>query len=394
MTVVMFREVTVVPFAPESNRERLYYADYGSIYEIKDGPDMTSNGGMSVEMAKSLYKDLDCAEATSIYLAWVAPSPASVVGQPAVTVDLRGVDGDWFKVFDYTFVDGKPFDNTDVESIQKKAVISESLARKLYGRTNIVGEEVLLARVPYVVSGVVKNVSTLATKAYSDAWVPYSTLASSKTRWWDVMGSMSAVILAKEGVTNEMMQEECIRRYDKYNEELASTGRQLLRRGRPYNQEAEAVGAGANQEADPAPERRERLTLLAILLIVPAINLSSMTHSRLRQRRAEVGVKRAFGATRGNIIMEILVENMIVTLAAGVIGFAISVAIAYLFSAEIFERVGALLANEPKIDLSILIHFSTFAWVLGACFLLNVLSSGLPAWQASRTNVVNAIKGE
>ena len=44
--------------------------------------------------------------------------------------------------------------------------------------------------------------------------------------------------------------------------------------------------------------RRERVIIFIILLLVPAINLSSMTQSRLRQRVAEIGVRRAFGSTR------------------------------------------------------------------------------------------------
>ena len=55
MVVVMLQEVKVAPFAPESNRERLLYADYASIYNLKDGPDWNSNGGMSVELAERLY---------------------------------------------------------------------------------------------------------------------------------------------------------------------------------------------------------------------------------------------------------------------------------------------------------------------------------------------------
>jgi putative ABC transport system permease protein len=54
----------------------------------------------------------------------------------------------------------------------------------------------------------------------------------------------------------------------------------------------------ANIEPDVDQARRQRLIIFIILLIVPAINLSSMTQSRLRQRVAEIGVRRAFGSTR------------------------------------------------------------------------------------------------
>ncbi|MDE6343179.1 MAG: ABC transporter permease, partial [Muribaculaceae bacterium] len=392
MVVVMLEEVKVAPFAPESNRERILYADYGSIYSLNDGPDWNSNGGMSEATAKKLYKDLKSAEAVSLYVAWISSVSASLPGQPAVTVDMRECDDDFFNVFDFTFIDGKPFSKSDFESGIKKAVITKSLARKVFGDIDVVGKEIRLSRVPYVVSGVVKDVSTLATTAYADAWIPYTTMQTAKERWNTHMGAMSAVILAKEGGIDEV-KEECGVLFNKFNEEIESTGWKMIDRGRPYTQEEKSVGAGANQEPDVASKRREHIILLAILLLVPAINLSSMTHSRLRQRRSEIGVKRAFGATRGSIVSDILTENMVVTLLAGVIGFALSVVFAYLFSNDLFSRGFVTLANEPKIDLSILIHVSTFMWVLLFCFLLNVISTGIPAWQASRVNVVNAIKG-
>lgn len=391
MVVVMLQEVQVAPFAPESNRERILYADYGSIYSLNDGPDWNSNGGMAEATAKKLYKELKSAEAVSLYVAWLSPVSASLPGQPAVTADMRECDDDFFNVFDFTFIDGKPFSESDFESGIKKTVISESLARNVFGDTDVVGKEIRLSHVPYVVSGVVKDVSTLATKAYADAWIPYTTTRNAQSTWNTHMGSMSAVILAKEGGMDEV-REECKVLFDKFNEEIEPTGWKMIDRNRPYDQETQSIGAGANQTPDMAPKRREHIILLTILLLVPAINLTSMTHSRLRQRRSEIGVKRAFGATRASIVRDILTENMVVTLLAGVIGFALSVAFAYFFSNDLFSRGFVILANEPKIDLSILIHVSTFMWVLLFCFLLNVISTGVPAWQASRVNVVNAIK--
>ena len=60
-----------------------------------------------------------------------------------------------------------------------------------------------------------------------------------------------------------------------------------------------ALRKWANGSPDIKTERNKRLLVYAILLIIPAINLSSMTQSRLRQRVAEIGVRRSFGSTRG-----------------------------------------------------------------------------------------------
>ena len=139
--------------------------------------------------------------------------------------------------------------------------------------------------------------------------------------------------------------------------------------------------------------RRQRLIIFIILLIVPAINLSSMTQSRLRQRVAEIGVRRAFGSTRLELMGQIIAENLVVTLLAGVMGLLLSVAFAYLGNTLLFAQEFSQTLSPPAVDASILLHGSTFGWALLFCFVLNLLSSGIPAWRASRIGIVNALGG-
>jgi putative ABC transport system permease protein len=70
-----------------------------------------------------------------------------------------------------------------------------------------------------------------------------------------------------------------------------------------------------------------------------------------------------------------------------------SIAFAYLFNNLLFAQPFSATFNHPDVDASILIHSSTFGWALLFCFILNLLSSGFPAWRASRSNIVNAING-
>ena len=139
--------------------------------------------------------------------------------------------------------------------------------------------------------------------------------------------------------------------------------------------------------------RRKRLITYLILLIVPAINLSSMTQSRLRQRVSEIGVRRAFGCNRMELMGQILMENMVVTLLAGALGLVMSVIFAHLGNELLFAQAFSNTLNPPAVDVNILIHASTFGWALLFCFILNLLSTGLPAWIASRTNIVTALSG-
>ena len=195
---------------------------------------------------------------------------------------------------------------------------------------------------------------------------------------------MSVTILAKSRDDFPAIREETERRRQEYDTVIGENGYSLIYRNRPYDQEKNAAGMAANIEPDVDQARRQRLIIFIILLIVPAINLSSMTQSRLR---------RAFGSTRLELMGQIIAENLVVTLLAGVMGLLLSVAFAYLGNTLLFAQEFSQTLSPPAVDASILLHGSTFGWALLFCFVLNLLSSGIPAWRASRIGIVNALGG-
>ncbi|MDE7397376.1 MAG: FtsX-like permease family protein, partial [Muribaculum sp.] len=131
----------------------------------------------------------------------------------------------------------------------------------------------------------------------------------------------------------------------------------------------------------------------AILLIVPAINIASMTNSRMRQRLSEMAVMRSYGCTRWGLMRSLIVENMIMTLCAGMIGLAASLVFARLAPEFLFLESNFTAYSNPTVDFSILFHWSTFFMALIFCFVLNLLSCGIPAWNASRQNIINSLHG-
>ena len=394
MLVVMMQQVQVEPFQPESNRDRFLHVRCGSIGNEKWGEGDTSNGPLSVRSAKEMYKSLTTPEAVTLYTYGTTATPVSLPNQAATAVDVKETDDDFWRVFDFAFTDGKPYDRATFDAGQPVAVITESVARLLFGTTDVAGREFLLAHAPYRISGVVQDVSTLANTAYAQVWIPYTSTDQVNNTWTaDLMGLMSCTILAKDRADFPAIREECDRRLAAYNQVIGENGWKFISRNRPYDQEKDAIAFGANYEPDLQAERRSRLVIYLILLIVPAINLSSMTQSCLRQRVSEIGVRRAFGCTRGEIAGQILAENFIVTLLAGVLGFLLSVGFAYTCNDIIFAQEFSMTLNPPTVDASILIHLSTFLWALLFCFVLNLLSAGIPAWRAARMNIVESIGG-
>lgn len=393
MLVVMIQQVKVAPFSPESNRNRFLHVQYMSITH-KDWGGGSSNGAMSVQTAKTCFKSLTTPEAVTIYSSWPATTPASIPGTPAISIDLRQTDDAFWQIFDFAFVDGKPYDQAAFDSGRPVAVITESVARSLFGTTAATGREFLLNHAPYTVAGVVKDVSTLAETSYGQVWIPYTSTDISRDVWsGNHMGMMSVTILAHSRDDFQAIREECEKIRLQYNQLLADDGYELFYRNRPYDQEKQSIAFAANWEPDLGAARRQRAIIFIILLLVPAINLSSMTQSRLRQRVSEIGVRRAFGSTRMEMTGQIVMENLIVTLLAGVVGLIFSILFAYLGNSLLFAQDYSSTLNAPEVSASILLHPSTFLYALLFCFVLNLLSSGFPAWKASRTSIVNALGG-
>ena len=188
------------------------------------------------------------------------------------------------------------------------------------------------------------------------------------------------------------IREETERRRQEYDTVIGENGYSLIYRNRPYDQEK------MPQEWLPTSNRTwtrhaGSVSLFIILLIVPAINLSSMTRRAVCASVWQRLVRRAFGSTRLELMGQIIAENLVVTLLAGVMGLLLSVAFAYLGNTLLFAQEFSQTLSPPAVDASILLHGSTFGWALLFCFVLNLLSSGIPAWRASRIGIVNALGG-
>lgn len=396
MIVVMMQEIDVAPFAPESNRDRWLVQRFGSIANINWIGDDSNNGPLGYKTVKAVFYEMKIPEAVTAFDVIPIVSSVAIPGQPAFGTEVLGVDNGFWNVMDFSFIDGKPFTKADFESAIPVAVISESTARKLFGTINATGRGFTINHAQYRVCGVVKDVTNLAKFSYANIWVPFTSTNTLKFGWCDdYMGFLSVIILAKDPVDFPTIREEYNQLFAKFGDEVKINGWKFISRNRPYTQEQDACSTSPTREPDMDAARRTRFITYLILLIVPAINLSNMTHSRLQRRREEIGVQRAFGATRTSIITDIFVENLVITFIAGLIGLALSLIFALGWGGLIFSSgFGSASQALTGISLDVVFHWSTFAWAMLFCFILNLFSAGLPSLQASRVNIVNAISGK
>lgn len=394
MTVVMMQEVKTAPYSPESHRDRMLHWGSMSITHA-DWGDRTSNGPMSYWAYQNIIEPLESAETSTAYACMTTTHSAALRDHTPIKVDILPTDHRFFDVFDLQFIAGKPYDQAQFESSQALAVMTESTARQLFGSAgaDLIGSEFLIDLAPYRLIGIVKDVSPLADHAYSQLWVPLTATSLLKDTWNDnYMGMLSSTILARDKSDFPAILAELDKIKANINTQMkAGIGYQYVWRNRPYTTEKDAVSKWANVEPDLKHARRSRLMVYLILLIVPAINLSSMTQSRVKRRMSEIAVRRSYGATRSGILGSLIMENLSMTLIAGLIGFGLSVAFALMLAPTLFNQGMSATSAPTTASLPMLLHWSTLGMALLFCFILNLLCTGVPAWRASRASIVNSL---
>lgn len=389
IVVVMMQQVSVIPFAPESCRPRLLLGACLHITSTDPNEQYDSSAGLSYESAKKLYGNLDGVEHTSYMMAGTETGSVKGPTEDAFEVGFRKADAEFFKIFDHQLVEGRYYTPEEADAMRPIAVVTESVARRLFGSGERVGNTFLFNHEPYTVVGVVKDHSKLALTGSGDIFIPTGP-NDAKMNFSGAFGQTAVSMLVKEGVDFEYVRDQVKARYAALDTELASENKKTVYHEAPFDQETIASGlGGSNVTPSSEEENRDRMVLYTLLLLVPAINLSSMLQSRLRRRVSEIGVRRAFGCTRSRIITDIIAENFIITVVGGIIGLALGIAFALTYNG-LFDTVDDMGITSPT--MSVLLNWRITLSALAACFILNLISAALPAWQASRLNPVNAIK--
>lgn len=389
MVMVMSHEVKNAPYAPETNRDRMLYVKWiTSAY--KENNESNNNGAISYKYAKEAFKELKTPETVTIVGAFATPTIVSALAEDmAYNHEKRLTDDAFWQVFDFAFIDGKPYTKADVDAGLRKVVINETIAREVFGSTNVTGKSILIDYTEYTVSGVVKDVSTLATAAYAQLWAP---ITSDNLFLLDegITGNSRVYILAKSKKDFPAIREEAETLRLKFND--ASTTNIALYRDQPDTQFVYNHRKWSNVAPNIKVIVRQSIIVLALLLIIPAINLSGMMNSSMRKRLAELGVRRAFGATRVNLLSQVMWESMLQTLLGGLLGLILSFIAAYALKGIIYEDSNmAYMLGEATINPLSLLSPAIFLYAFLFCLLLNVLSAFVPAYNVSRKPIVDSI---
>lgn len=381
MTILLVFQIQFVSYYPENNRDRMLYVLQSEVKS--DGG--WNRGGFSPEVLKECFYSLKLPEAVTGIAQQTQP-----LSLPAKRMykqyRIDYVDPGFWKIFSFRFSEGKPFTQADFDAGLPVAVVSESVAKKLYGTTDVVGKPLVINVTTCTICGVVEDVSRAATQAYAEVWTTYTSNPALLTRFTNEgwAGYFHACILAKSADDFEAIRKEL----DQATARLNGT-----------NEEYEinffdgaitsfdvAIGSDGRSGVSYKDFFAEMGLTLLFLLLVPALNLSGVAHSAVQKRRAEIGVRRAFGATSSALMKQVLMENGLTTLLGGVVGMLLSLLLLPLCKEFMLRQSDVVLQTD------MLFQPMAFSLALLFMLLLNLLSAGIPAWRASRLPIVGALK--
>ena len=382
--------------APEINRDRMLVIQHGKILNKTEGQGNGSSR-LSYPTIKECFFSMQTPEAvTAILPIGEQTEFIQTPGSDEVYNGLvMGTDVAFWKIFQFRFLAGKPYTEEEFTSGIRKAVVSESLARRLFNTSDATGKTFLLNFEEYQVSGVVEDVPSIAQFCYAEMWIPFTNRPSQiqGSKWCDfILGHMQLYILAKKPgdfyAIRREAEENC-RRYSanipQYNFVLNEQPDTVLR-------------AWLRTDSFASPKFMKLFiqifSVIFLLLLVPSINLTGMTASRMKKRMEELGIRKAFGAQNRTLLLQILYENLLLTLLGGLIGLLISYGLIFMLKGWLlgnYDWDGSSLTASIDLSPGMLINPAIFGYTLIFCLILNLMSALVPAWRALRRPIVDAL---
>jgi putative ABC transport system permease protein len=297
---------------------------------------------------------------------------------------VKKTDSNFWKVLDFNFLNGTAYSDEEFNEGKFVAVVNQHTEQELFGDASAVGQKLSLGNQSFTIVGVVENVSIVEEVALSDIWVPYTTNATTdfqqETRgsWDAILYHSNPAILedANKEYVNLLKNDVILNTTDNMTEaysgaytKLESLSREMFYDKYSYDTHEElfiSVMAG----------------LVLLFMLLPSINMINLNVSRMMERSSEIGVRKAFGASTKQLLMQFIIESILLTLAGGILGIILS-----LLILNSIEASGLIpYAHFP---------FNIRVFLIGLFLILvfGLISGVYPAYKMSRLSPVTALKG-
>lgn len=394
------------PVYPEYDRSSTVYIEKSVIRQDYS----TSSNCLSKEFIDEFLTDsIPSIDKVTYMIFWNAGFPMVQPGGhgPEFHVQTRYVDPSFFDFFRYEFKAGKPLSQDDAVPNLNTTVISDKVARRVFGNPEeAVGKDIIIDHVKYRVKGVFREGSALCLDSYGEVFFPF-VVGDNDTRWpYKFTGPFRAIIKVKPGKENELrdyMRDVCrrINAVDStapkfYTPIVKSHAEHVLADPQiDYSRDSKFEIKNASTAFELW---KPFLIAFLVVLVIPALNISGLIGARMDRMRAEIGVRRCFGAKRPRLMAMVMTENLILTLTGGVIGLVaawLTVTFAGTFLLELtplaYGHGSSFSDSASFVTGEMAFAPLLFAMTLAICLILNLISAWIPARIAMHKQITESL---
>lgn len=355
------------------------FMTYDTTYTYEDKNNNVSTSSGSLKLFREHFQDLETVSNYTFYS--TRNTYNEYINGSKIVLDALMADERFWEIFNFKFLEGSPFDKSLFDQGSLVAIIHDDLAQKYFGRkTGIVGEEISMDGKDYKVIGVIKNPHH--SNMDSNIYIPYSTAKGYPWDDRDYLGDFTGIFLKENSKTNQDVYDEIQFITSTISMDAVETYNKLKIFPKTPN-ERFAQSMIYHQEASKSWKQFLMILIgfISLFIILPTLNLVNLNVSRILERSSEIGVRKAFGAHKSNIVFQFVFENVILTILGGIIGFAMAMVLIY-----IINDAGVLANIRLKMNATFFIYGFLIILTFG------IISGFLPAYRMSRLHIVNALK--
>jgi putative ABC transport system permease protein len=266
----------------------------------------------------------------------------------------------------------------DTGAAEPVAIIGYGPWQNRYGGTpDVLGRSLRVNGVVHRIIGVMPR--GMKFPLISEIWLPNLPPAAASldraARNTDVFGRL------RNGVTVRQAEAELNAIAQRLKAEYPQTNKNIEIHVKPF---AEQFDNRRNRNATWA-----LIAAVCFVLLIVCANLANLLLARAVDRTRETAIRLAIGATRWQIIRQLLVESLLLSFAGGVLGLGLGVA-GFRALSNIAESAG--LAARLPFWVTISIDYHVYIYLVGICLVTGVLFGLAPALQISGTNANDRLK--
>lgn len=386
----------ISPAGPEINKANILIADRLLAKDSLGRQSWTSSPGYM--LLDKFGRTLQTPKMVSIYS--YTHSYFTYVNGNKLNFGYKFTDPEFFEIYNFNFLYGKPYTAIDYENANHVAVISRFTAERYFGAEDKVGEFIDIGGTSYRVIGIVENVSEMHRTTTSDIWIPNTTakedlhssfisgyhmsvLAHSRDDFMNIRNEWHKNLIASiDSRPNDMVRLTIFKCLLKSNEDMVASI--LLGHDESYESGTTEFATIDNVYGTSAYYIFYLAIggLMLLFMLLPSINLVNINLSRMVERNSEIGVRKAFGATRNTLVGQFVTENIILTFIGGVISLLLTAG-----ALNILNDSGILMHSQLSLN------YKVYLFGIIICLVLGLVSGVYPAYRMSKLHPVEALKG-